>query len=105
MRSIRLSRVMPALLTRISTLPNFSRIAFAPASIDSWLDTFTVNAVASIPCGLQLGHRLGQLGLIHVGQRQHRACRGQLLGNRAPNPLRPARHQRNSSLQISHVFC
>ena len=50
---------------------------------------------------LHLGHRLGQLGLIHIRQHDDGAGRGQFLRNRAPDSLRPARDQSNSSLQIS----
>jgi hypothetical protein len=52
---------------------------------------------------LELAHRLGQLCLIHVGQRQHRSGGCQLFRNRAPNALRPACNQCNSSLQICHL--
>ena len=67
MRSISPSRVIPALFTRISTLPNRSRTALAQALIDSSLATSSAKA-AALPAGrsFNLRNRLGQLAFIRA---------------------------------------
>jgi len=84
-------------------LPKRSRIAFAPASIDSSLETFGERCRRGAGRS-ELGSGSGQLGLVHIGQCQRCSGRCQFESDRAPNALRRARNQCNSSLQIRHLF-
>ncbi|MCY1183899.1 hypothetical protein D9M73_245540 [compost metagenome] len=54
MRIIRLSRVMPALLTRMVGAPNNSWTLARVAATDSSLHTFSSRPVPSMPCSLRV---------------------------------------------------
>ncbi|MNP40320.1 hypothetical protein D3C76_1339540 [compost metagenome] len=54
MRSMRLSRVIPALLTRMAGAPNCSPMAASTASTDSALVTFSSMPVPVMPCSFRV---------------------------------------------------
>ena len=104
-RMIRSSRVMPALLTRMSTLPNASSAALTTRSPASgWLWSAWI-ARALRPSASDRGRGLvGSRRVAAEAERHVRALGREAEGDRPSDPARAAGDERGLALEVDHAW-